>query len=312
MKVLVIGCGGFGINITAEAVPFLNKEEDLPNVDFLLVDGSDSNMAGLDSLKDKFWRVEDVDGQGKKRAKNAEMYFDFVTRQMPNIPEADLYIICYSLSGGSGSVLGPELNRLLMKDGKNTVNLVLSTDDSKEDVKNTFNTLTGLANNVESLGRPIHFVLEESSSGTRSEVNSMMVDHLLSIASICGRPHHGLDSNDVKSWLDYQQHDVPAGLTMIERFDDVDVLESLKGSVITILSLLTDADNKVPRVGAVFNTDGISEAESDVHFITTTKNMDKLCRKITQAHEDYQKISGGLNLKSSFGNGGGDDRGMVL
>ncbi|AFI55385.1 hypothetical protein TSMG0102 [Halocynthia phage JM-2012] len=311
MKVLIMGLGGFGINLTAQAVQAIAESEELPNTDYLLIDGSDSNMANRDALRDNFWKVANTDGAGKKRAKGAAQYLDFVTENLAQVPDADMYVLVYSLSGGSGSVMGPEFNRQLMLAGKNCVNVVLSTDDSKEDVKNTFNTLTGLANNVKQLERPIHFVLEESSMGTRSEVDSVMLDHVISMASICGTPHHGLDSNDVKSWLDYQLHDVKPGLTLIERFDDAEALGKLSGSVITILSLLTDPDNMVPRVGAVFNTDGISEAEMDTHFITTTKHMDNLSRKITAQHEEYQKVAGGLNVKESFGSADCGDNGMV-
>lgn len=310
MKVLIMGCGGFGINMVAQALTE-NLLSGLGNVETLLVDGSDSNMAGLESLANNFWKVPNADGAGKKRGKVAQQYIDFVSENIARVPDADMYIITYSLSGGSGSVLGPEFNRQLMGMGKNCVNAVLSTDDSKEDVKNTFNTLTGLANSVRMLKRPIHFMIEESSSGTRSEINTAMLEHITSVASICGKPHHGLDSNDVKSWLDYQQHDVEPALTLIERFDDTNVLEEVSGSVITILSLLSDPDNSVPRVGAVFNTDGITDSDTDTHFVTTTKNMDNLSRKITKQHEEYERIAGSLNVKSSFGSKDTSETGMV-
>lgn len=305
MKVLILGCGGFGVSLT-KAVMEMDLAKTLPDIDFLLVDGSNSNVDQADIDSDYFYRVPHVDGQGKKRGKGAVQYVDFVTENVHNIPDADMYIIVYSLSGGSGSVLGPEFNLQLMGMGKNCVNVVLATDDSKEDVKNTFNTLTGLANNVRALERPIHFMIEESSSGKRSEVDTAVLGHILSLASVCGTAHRGLDSTDVNSWLDYQQHEVEPALTLIERFDDAETLEQLSGSVITILSLLAHADNTVPKVGAVFNTDGISNADADVHFITTTKNMDNLSRKIAEQHQSYEKIAKGLNVKASFGSAGGE------
>lgn len=313
MKTLIVGCGGFGVN-RAAAVAMSGAVENvevLPNVDFLMIDGSDSNFAGMEALQEKLWKVDGTDGAGKIRGNCAEVYVDFIRKNVAKVPEADMYVVVYSLSGGSGSVLGPELVHQLMAKGKNCVNVVLSTDDSKVDVKNTFNTLTGLANYAEELGRPIHFMLEESSSGTRSEVDAAIHDHIVSIAGVCGRPHHGLDSNDVSSWLDYHKFDVPAGLTMIERFDDAEILRELDGSVITILSLLNDSDNVVPQVGAVFNTDGICEGHDDVHFITTTKNMDNLCRKISDKHQHYQSVSEGLNTKKVFGTADGAKTGMV-
>lgn len=304
MKVLIIGCGGFGVNMVAAAIEE-NIIDELGNAEYLLIDGSDSNMRNLPSLNEHFWKVPNIDGAGKKRAKGAPQYVDYIAENLARIPEADMYIITYSLSGGSGSVIGPELNRQLMASGKNCVNLVLATDDSKEDVKNTFNTLTGLANNVRTLERPIHFMIEESSSGTRSEVNTAILGHLSAIGSICGLDHHGLDSTDISSWLDYQQHDVKPALTLIECFDATEPLSEISGSVITILSLLSDPDNSVPKTGAVFNTDGITDADFDVHFVTTTKNMDNLSRKITTQHEEYEKIAKGLNVKDSFGSSDG-------
>lgn len=310
MNVLVVGCGGFGTNVTLAAVEQANEHQ-LVNMDYLLVDGSDSNVRELDLTEDNFWKVPHVDGQGKKRGKGAAAYVNFVSENIHRMPEADMYVIVYSLTGGSGSVLGPEINRQLMLDGRNTVNVVLSTDDSKEDVKNAFNTLTGLANNVRMLERPIHFMIEESSSGTRSQVDEAVIGNILSAATICGIPHHGLDSTDINSWLDYQQHDVTPALTMIERFDDSASLEKLSGSVITILSLLETSDSVVPKTGAVFNTDGVGKVDKDIHFVTTTKNMENLSRKITESHNEYLKIAKGLNVKDSFGSNTGDDTGAV-
>lgn len=311
LSVAVLFAGGFAVNqaISLEKAGYFDSSD---NLDYMLFDGSDSNASKAMLDAGKALLVPGTTGQGKKRAKNVKQYLDFVAENVSRVPDADLYLIVYSLSGGSGSVLGPEMNRRLMSKGKNTINIVLSTDDSREDVKNTFNTLTGLANNVKQLNRPIHFMLEESSSGKRSDLDAMIQEHIVNASNICAHQHLGLDANDVNSWLDYQQHDIEPQLTMIERFDDTESLEQLNGSVITILSLLTDQDNTVPKVGAVFNTDGISTVnDKDVHFVTTTKNIDALRRKIEEEHKRYQSVAEGLNVKDSFGSSDMESNGMV-
>lgn len=312
MKVCLIACGGLGANILGKLL-VSGIENEIPNMDYRVIDGTDANVRDFKGDESKLLIADHIKGAGKIRRKSAKLYLDYIAENIHQIPEADLYILIASASGGSGSVIFPEVNRLLMSKGKNTVNVVLSTDDSREDVKNTYNTLTGLANNVKQLNRPIHFMLEESSSGTRTELDLALMGHIVDIATICGVNHKGLDENDVNSWLDYQQHGIEPQLTMVERFDDSSSLEQLNGSVITILSLLTDQDNSVPKVGAVFNTDGITTVtEKDVHFVTTTKNMDALRRKIEEEHKRYQAVAESLNVKDTFGSDDMEANGMVF
>ena len=300
MKVVVIGCGGLGINVAASLAKQF-EGADKENIEFLLIDGSDSNMIGKEGMDDIFWKVPNIDGAGKVRKQGATQYMEFVKSNASKIPQANMYILVYSLSGGSGSVLGPTLNLELMKKGALTANVVLATDNSSKDVENTFNTLSGLANNVRQLGRPIHFCVEESSTAKPSEIDAMLSESVIELMRICGERHMGLDSNDVRSFLDYQTHGIAPALTMIERFDDASAMKELEGAAITTLSLLTDNDNARPDVGAVFNTDGICSSSVDTHFVTTTKNMDSLSRKIKERHDYYKGTAQGLNLSDSFG-----------
>lgn len=307
MKVCVIGLGGCGINQVSAILRQLNAENiEMPDVEFLMIDGSDSNMLDKQELMDHFWLVPGVDGAGKVRKNGAQAYIDYIKANVAKIPQATLYILNYSLSGGSGSVLGPTLNTELMQRGALTINVALATDNSAKDVENTRNTLAGLANTVRALQRPVHCCIEDSSSGKPSEVDQMMRNDIIELMRICGERHVGLDSQDVRSFLDYQVHGIAPALTMIERFDSAEAMSELSGAVFTTLSLLTDNDNQRPNVGAMFNTDGICQGDVDTHFVTTTKNMDALSRRITERDEFYKTNAGGLNTRPAFGSEDGD------
>ena len=311
MKTLIIGLGGFGINTVTNAhANGCIKLSD--NVDVLLIDGADSNTPEDPDLAQRLKLVANVNGAGKKRSRCAKRYVEFINENISSVPEADVYILVYSLTGGSGSVLGPEMNRLLLKDNRNCINAVLLTTDSKEDLTNAYNTLHGLGKQSSKLNRPVHLMLEDGTGTPRSSIDTMMLANIESILEISSKRHAGLDPSDLRSWLDYQEHGIAPSLTMIEVFTDPEVMIELKGSVITVLSLLSDPDNVVPAVGAVFNTDGPTELDKDVHYVTTTKNMENLSEHVQAKLAEYTKAASGLNVKSVFGGSDDDDDGEMV
>lgn len=300
-KVLVIGCGGFGSNI---AKLLMDK-----GLSCIFVDSANSNVAGLDGIEDIFFRAPTVAGDdgsrgsGKDRRLNAAPYKDFIRHIVPKIPEADLIIPIFSLSGGTGSSVGPMLVHALKKRGSNVIAGVLATTESLKTTENTINTLSDLAKIALSTDvGPVHVLLEEdrnSAEISASDIDGAMLHNVLHVSRIAAGSHKGLDLQDITNWMDYRHLSIDAGLTLIERYDDVAALSEVDGAI-TRLSLIESMDTHIPDIGAVSNADGItSDGHKDQHFVTTREGIDKFRQLLDSRRGDLIARRDSLNNQTS-------------
>src|SRR5690606_24044429 len=106
----------------------------------VLVDTSTSNVGEGNSIP--FFHVPGMTGAGKKR----QVAFHGANDQMVELlkqykPSPTMNLVIFSLSGGSGSVLGPLLAEELIKRGYPTVCLIVGSIVSKIEAHNTNATL---------------------------------------------------------------------------------------------------------------------------------------------------------------------------
>lgn len=313
-NVLCIGLGGFGVN----QIKHLAAQEKQDGVTYMVFDSSDSNMLDIDESGktgiDIFMRVPNLDGGGKDRSKVYKPAVDFISQSLPKIPTAKITILVSSLSGGTGSVLSPLLNHHLKQRGSNVICIALATSKSLDETRNTFNTLTSLANQATNSGVPTHILLEEDNGKiNRSVLDEAIRHHIVQIARIANTCHDGLDTADITNWLNHQRNGVAAGLTLVERFDDVEVLKEVEGAI-NILSLVKNADTIIPDIGVLNNALGVvADQGKDMHFISTLVGMDNFKRMLEERLKHFEGLTKALGGSQVFGNAqNASDDGLVL
>lgn len=297
-RVAVIGCGGLGVNIAAKLAE--------RNVDVILLDSADSNLRGKPELLEHFHCVPTVDGtdgasgSGKDRRLNAKEYREFIKETIPKIPQADLTVVITSLGGGTGSSLSPMLTHALKKRGDNVVVSALAITESLKTTENTINTLSDFASiALKTDVGPVHLMLEEDDTDLASSaIDQSIVANILNVVRAGAGDHHGLDRRDVTNWLDYRHLGIGAGLSLIERYDDLEVLAQVEGAI-TRLSLVSDRDTRIPDIGAVSNADGITSDElPDMHFVISSLGIEKFRSKLDSRRSELIAQRDSLNNRT--------------
>jgi len=240
-KMLIIGCGGAGVVTASEFEATRGVPEELTTLfDVCYVDTSRANIPVTVEV-DRAFTIPGLDGAGGNRA----LYADPIRQAMPNIVSfvkpADIHVIIYSASGGSGSTIGPMLASQLLKRGMNVVCVVIGDTTTIEATKNTIGTLRSIdgvarANQVT---MPIIYAFN-SVNKTIAEVNREIRSNIVLLATLFSGNHEYIDSRDLYSWLHFHETtEYDPGLAMLEIMTcDRSDLSELK-SKLPIASMIT-------------------------------------------------------------------------
>jgi len=139
----LIGAGGAGINIIKQ---FINTNPAYTHrIQYDALDTSESNLSGLEIGKEPF--IIDKNGSGKVRATNANAIQDEISSRylQYNQQIPDICIICFSMAGGSGSVIAPLLAKALAERACPVILIGILDSCSKLDTVNSARTLQTLS-----------------------------------------------------------------------------------------------------------------------------------------------------------------------
>lgn len=193
VSVTMVGCGGMGMN----ASRFFRNHTSLNKT--LYFDTSMNNSRPGEDV----YIIGSGNGSGSLRAENARE----IDRQVPQIPDdhlgiADVAIVVFSLSGGTGSTLGPIMIREYAKRGVRPIGVVVADTTSAVGAKNTLNTLktlTAIAKNND-IYLPL-IVLTNDEAPTRQTVNDSAVNLMNALIDTLTKPVFEVDCNDRLNWI---------------------------------------------------------------------------------------------------------------
>jgi hypothetical protein len=195
-KMLVIGAGGCGINIA-------RMVDSVPGIAVEYFDTSDANVREGDT---SFTIVGSGRGSGGNRAENAaKIEADVSKLDLSGRLEFDIVVVAYSASGGSGSVIGPVLSRVLAsrKPDLRLVNLMVADSGSGVWATNTSGTLETLEAICEDLNLRLPCMIFENRPGmARSRVDECIFVQLASLIEAMVAPTIEMDTQDRLNFLD--------------------------------------------------------------------------------------------------------------
>jgi len=267
----VYACGGGGINIGKEYLSFHEGHSaDIANFEVAFIDTSDSNLD--DRLVENTWLFKDLDGSGKIRNSNDKIIAKAVPDILRKFKPADLNIVIFTASGGTGSVAGPLLVKQLLEDGHTTVGIVTGSYESIKTAENTIGTMKTLDAISRAVDKPvvIQFGMNRPTV-PRSAIDKEAHLMIASLAMLCSRRNHGLDTADIKSFFQFNRStDVAAQLARIHVFDTIKGFESDMKDPISVAYLKRDQDDLQPTVFAPYSCDGfmpaVAQANTSLFF----------------------------------------------
>lgn len=240
----VYGCGGMGVDFVRNYVLNMvkadaSKSESFAEIKPAMVDTSKANMAGQEQGLEHYV-LAGADGSGKKRNTNYQALKNRANEILQAILPGDYNVIIHSAAGGSGSVIGPILvNELLARDLPVIVFCVGSTASDIE-AENTYNTLIGYeqtASKVRSIPVPMVY-FENDKQHTAAEVDDTLSLYLPALAGILSGNNHGLDTMDVRNFLQYNRiSDFAPALTQLDMFTG-EIKLNQGEAVLTVLNLV--------------------------------------------------------------------------
>lgn len=187
-NITIFGCGGCGLNIVNEVI---KGNKGLGS--FIKgIDTSKANIVDMDeALVESFELIDDLEGSGKLRSENVDQVVNFMDR----ITISDFNIVVFSLSGGSGSVIGPLLINEILRNKKIAIGIVVADTASNIDARNTIGTIKSLENMADQNKAYLPIVLLDNTKG-RTNVDQAAVEVIKIISTILIRNAKEMDKQD--------------------------------------------------------------------------------------------------------------------
>jgi hypothetical protein len=248
MRVLVHGCGGAGVNITAQEIERLKQDVKVFGlVETRYIDTATADINEYEFIPDSDKFIissgklnKNIDGAGGVR----ESLNEFITEAVKNYVDCldkhsdDIHIVISSASGGSGSLIAPRLIHNL-KTLKLPVIYIMVTDTSS--VMYCDNSLK-TAKHIEVAGNKYNYSIPTIMIDNKDAVdvvNARVGLQVEQLAILCNGNHKSLDTTDMLMFIGNAYDKEATGLVTLSIHTN-DTISKLSDSFISTLRILTD------------------------------------------------------------------------
>lgn len=301
--ITLYGCGGAGINITHlfDKFKLTDIVEGFAIIKPIYIDTSKANLNSLEGgyVEENAYVFEKVDGSGKIRKENASQISKSVLDILMKHKPGDLNIVVSSASGGSGSVIAPTLASELLNQNQNVIVLCIGSNDSIIEIVNTVNTLKSYESVASLRSKPVAMIYEENKRGIKlDEINSKLYDKIVQLAALFSRQNAGLDSADLKNWLNYTKYtSIPSKLMVIDFVDGFINTDEVKGDPITVASLARKGFDTSPGITVDYRCYGTIPENVPEIKIDKTLHYVILDGVISKYYDELDKQKSELEMK---------------
>lgn len=278
VKTCLIFAGGAGLNVATELV-------DLPNV--YCIDTCDKNLVDAHK-KTNVFLTKGTRGAGKNRKYILPLIRDQIQDFMDTLPEADFYIVVYSLGGGSGSTLAPLITNKLAQKEASFVSFVIGATESPEVLQNDIDTMKSLEAIAMRMKLPLVLNYTPNVSGvTFDAINRGVAENIRRVVCLTNGNHGRLDVHDVSNWVrftDKHKNLLPQVCELHIETSRKDA-ESIPEPISTA-SLYMDASkefafgNPVVRTVGIMKEDDTSVMDDQMHFVINSVGIVEIMKGI--------------------------------
>ena len=240
MNVKLYACGGAGTNI-ARQIPNLD-------MDLVFVDTSSSNLKQI--KHGEVFLVDGMDGAGKHRPETYENFKTVAEDVLVSHKPSDiLNIVIHSISGGSGSVVGPMIASKLVASGQNTVVIAVESDQSIRELDNGIKTLkTYAAQASKVVQKPISIYYVGGMTRPEADRVALQFIHLLTLL-VTKKFTEEFDNSDLKSFLYFDRvTDNPPSVAIIELRENDTIVPEKGTSVVGTILMTSDKTSTIHPV----------------------------------------------------------------
>ncbi len=315
-KTALVACGGTALNLG----PLLNYA----GVDKFFIDTSEANFS--DQIpEENLYKIRHIKGGGQDR----RLVYEACTKgiaaptaggedQPPVIQdvierfgllEYDFVILLFSLSGASGSTVGPLLMSQLSREEIATTAVVVGDTASATFTKNTISTLKTLELNAIRNKRPLVISYHENQTGVpESVVDDEVVFVLHALAHLTSQNNHGLDTQDVFNAINYNKLcPIEPQLSALSIFSSRQDAGKLLDPI-TVLSLYDDREQAAAFGNPYYTKTGYPrnpnpELPPQLHYIVSTaliedhfKLLDERQTQLNRTFGNYKARKGLLSV----------------
>lgn len=340
-EMILIGCGGAGTSIVGNLSTHLkNLGDGFSDISTEYVDTSSANIKRFDVDEDNFFLIkssnvgEEISGSGSIRAENATHIYegakDFVNLKDYNKNDlAKYYVIIASGSGGSGSMIAPNIASNLLEKDLNVLVIIVGDSSNKKSINNTLNTLASLNGVAIHRNKPLSIIYFDNAKNNGatlkdrlSNVDKLIFNHLTILSMFLSGDVTALDQKDMSVFfnIDLIADEVPAGLYALEYFKDK--VELAKHHKLRVARTVTIEDvspdlNLAPGVLPDHDKFGITHNENvinklkdrfPIHYVSFANNFSTIemdlrnlveAAAIDSSNATVDRVSGTSKAKAS-------------
>jgi hypothetical protein len=287
VKTCLIFAGGCGLNVATHVM-------DLPNVH--CIDTCDKNIVDAHRTG-KVFLTQGTRGAGKNRAFILPKVRPQIPTYMATLPEADFYIVCYSLGGGSGSVLGPLITGALADRQAAFVSFVIGAMESPEVLQNDIDTMKSLESIAVRKETPIVINYTPNVNGQTYEyTNSQVAANIRRMVCLTNQNHQRLDVFDVQNWVRFTDKHK----NLIPQVCELHISDSRKDAElvpepIAVASLYLDPSKEFAFGSAIVRTTGIMRpddldvTEEQLHFVINSVGVVEVMKSISDTKTEVTR-----------------------
>jgi len=281
--------GGTGINI--------GKMINDLDVTVNYIDSSISNMKDIDPKN--VFLIEGLDGAGKHRAtahdKFKHLAEDVLIRMKPS---QTLNIVISSLSGGSGSILGPSVARQLVLGGYNTIVIGIDSRSSVIEIDNSIKTLKTYKAISDNTGKAIAMMYIENTSRKEADKRAIWAISLFTLLTDKNNTSE-MDTSDISSFINFNRvTDNAPSVSMIEFNENTAIVpEKNTNNVATILVTKDQNSSIKPVIPEYLSTCIVTDPNYNNADIRIDSSLGKLSiiveglEKIMKESQDQKKVN---------------------
>lgn len=292
----VYGVGGCGINLTSRYSEIAGQVSDgMAVIEPYFIDTSLANLKeGLDP--ERFFLMEAREGSGKIRTENRTEISRSVLPILQKFPAADLNVVVFSASGGTGSVGGIYLLSKLLEDGKNAVAVVVGGDECERAAVNTLNTVKSLEGISQKIQKTVMMYYEHlKPSDKRSAIDNRIWFVISALAVLISRRNEAMDLQDIHNFFFFSNvTSAPPQLSALEVYTNNKDIEAASEFALAVASLLPNPDSDSISFRPEYLTVGYPQTPLPnklecLHFVGGLDPVHGMFKNLNQSTSDIVK-----------------------
>lgn len=291
----VYGAGGAGLNIVS-GVRWNDHAENTAEVKTSYIDTSKSNIKPNMDMSDVYV-LPNLDGSGKIRSENHEEIANVIKDMLVKHKPQDFNVIVFSLSGGSGSVIGPLLVSELLSRNIPVIAMCIGTDESVLTANNTLKTLKSLDAIAKKNKKALNVVYQHNDRGiSRKSIDEKIEGYLCGLAYLVSGRNEELDSQDLTNWLDFTRTtSLGPQLGLLEVYSSGDDVANKHKNPVSVASLYINKDVHglvvVPEYHCAGYTDLTVAKVDQLHFVIDVQTIPSIAKRIEDTLSAQKEVA---------------------